>query len=94
MEDLKLNGPLDGNIRDDSAPGKRGVPLPYVHGALECTGMDEVNGVAADLAKGLAQLRAAKAHGFTWGFQIYTLENVQGVDWDLLAAERGRLFLV
>jgi hypothetical protein len=94
MEDLKQNGPTDFNIADPSAPGKRGVPLPYVHGVLEATGMDPVGGVAASLRKGLADLTAAKQHGFTYGFSVYTLENVSDEDFNLLAAERGKLFLV
>lgn len=99
MSDLKANGASDFNIKDSTAPGGRGVPLSYVHGCIECQGMDPVNGVAADFAKGLADLTAAKAHGFTYGFQIYTLENmpwseqIEG-DWLRLANERGKLFLV
>jgi hypothetical protein len=88
MDDLKTHGSTDGNIRDDTAPGKRGVPLPYVHGVVEATGVEGT--VLADV---LAQVRAAKAHGFTYGFSIYTLENVSEDDFNLLAAERGKLFL-
>ena len=45
-----------------------------------------------DLATGLAQLRAAKAYGFSYGFSIYVLERTSDADFALLAAERGRLF--
>lgn len=99
MKDLRDNGATDFNIADPTAPGGRGVPLSYVHGCIECTGMDPVNGVAADFTKGLADLTAAKQFGFTYGFQIYTLENmpwsetIEG-DWLRLANERGKLFLV
>jgi hypothetical protein len=94
MKDLKANGPHDFNIKDKSAPGQRGVPLSYVHGVIEFTGMDAVNGVAADLDKGLADLTKAKAHGFTFGFSVYTLENCGEDEWAKLAAQRGKLFLV
>lgn len=94
MKDLKENGATDGNIMDATAPGGRGVPLGYVHGCIEVTGIDTVNGVAADLAKGLADLTAAKQYGFTFGFQVYTLENVNEEEWDMIAAHKGKLFLV
>ena len=88
MEDLRDNGATDGNIADASAPGGRGVPLPYVHGTLEVTGVED-----SSLAVGLAMLRDARVYGFTYGFSIYTLESMPDADFELLAAERGKLFL-
>ena len=87
MADLKANGATDGNIADPDAPGGRGIPLSYAHGTLEVTGVE-----GHDLATGLAQLRAAKAYGFSYGFSIYVLERTSDADFALLAAERGRLF--
>jgi hypothetical protein len=88
MQDLRDNGASDGNIADNTAPGGRGVPLPYVHGVVEVTGVE-----GTVLSNVLSQVRAAKQFGFTYGFSIYTLENVPEDDWALLAAERGKLFL-
>jgi hypothetical protein len=87
MEDLMLYGATDANIRDLTAPGGRGVPLPYVHGAIEVTGVEQ-----SSLALGIEQIKAAKQFGFTRGFSVYTLDSMPPEDFGLLAAERGKLF--
>jgi hypothetical protein len=87
--DLRENGPTDGNIRDVGAPGNRGIPLPYVHGTLYVTGVYEHS-----LAEGIEDVRRAKGVGFSWGFSIYPLERATESDFDLLATVRDELFLV
>ncbi len=91
MQWLKANGATNGNFRDSNAPkvSYRGVPLSYVHGTLEGTGLE-----GADLAAALVQLRAARAFGYTYGWSYYLLENAPPGDFSLMAAERGVTFLV
>jgi hypothetical protein len=89
MEWLQAHG-MEDNFRDPMAPGQRAVPLSFVHGTLEVTGLE-----GADLAGELHDLREAQAHyGYTKGFSIYTLESTPVDDFKLLAAERGHLFSV
>jgi|SRR5581483_1239085 len=91
MNWLKTNGTTDYNFFDLTTPNKskRGVPLSYVHGTLEATGLE-----GSDLATELAQLRAAKNYGYTYGWSIYLLENTPYSDFDLIEAENGKTFLV
>lgn len=91
MQWLKENGGKDGNFRDPNAPNTayRGVPLSYVHGTLESTGLE-----GSVLAEEIGWLRAAKPYGYTVGWSLYTLENAPDEDLALCAAERGKTFLV
>lgn len=88
MKDLKDNGKTDFNIADPTAYGGRGIRMYNTHGTLYVTGIENHS-----LATGIAQVRAAKAHGFSMGFSIYVLERTIDSDFALLAAEKGRLFV-
>jgi hypothetical protein len=62
-------------------------PVSYIHGALS-----HLEG--HDLFDGVRRLRAARAQGFTYGFQVYTLESMN-LDRDFAALFSARdLFLV
>lgn len=88
MKDLKERGHLDENVRDPKNPYGRGIPLSFAHGSVSC-----VEG--HDLAEGLRLLKLAQElYGFTWGFNAYTLENCWSREFDLLRAQRNKLFLV
>lgn len=88
MQWLKDSGNQD-NFYDPTSPSNRAVPLSYVHGTLEVTGLE-----GSDLTPELNELQAAKASGYTTGFSIYMLENAQPNDFSLLKQQRGNLFLV
>lgn len=90
MLDLKENGASDFNIMDPTAPGGRGIPLSYVHGLLEATGLE-----GSSLEDEIFWLRrACRLFGYTFGWILYLLENVSEPDWPLIEAERGKTFLV
>lgn len=74
---LQANGAKDGNFADASAPNGRGVPLSYVHGTLEVTGLE-----GADLYHGLVLLDNARKAGFTKGYSLYNLENMPDSDFE------------
>lgn len=88
MKDLKFNGPWDGNILDNEAPNRLGVPLSYVHGLLMATGVEDHS-----LKEGIADLYLAQHYGFTKGFFVYTLERMPEEDFKHLAAVRGIFYL-
>lgn len=88
MEWLKSYGMID-NFYDFTAPADRAVPLSYVHGTVEVTGLE-----GADMAASIEELKRAKQYGYTTGFQIYLLEQMPQSDFDLLASVRGILFQV
>lgn len=87
MHWIEAHGNED-NWKDPYGPQGRAVPKSYVHGTLE------VNLEGATLAPQIERLRAAKIYGYTTGFSIYLLESCTDSDFTLLAAERGKLFLV
>lgn len=89
MKWLRDASPQDGNFRDNNAPTTkfRGVPLSYVHGTLEVTGMEN-----ASLDDELRKLAASKKYGYTIGFSIYTLENMLESDYAILRSVRGTLY--
>lgn len=88
MRDLKEHGATDGNIADATAPGGRGIPLPYAHGVVELTGVE-----GHELSVAIEQMRRAKQFGFRFGFSIFPLERCPDSDYDLLRSVRGELFL-
>jgi hypothetical protein len=90
MQWLKANGSSDFNFRDDNAKTTsfRGLPLSYVHGTLEVTGLEN-----SDLAQEISDCVAAKVYGLTPGISIYTLENTPDSDFDVLARHKGEMFL-
>lgn len=69
--------------------GVRGLPLSYIHGTLEVTGLE-----GSSLADEINEVRKSRIDGYTYGWSIYLLENIQEEDWKLIAAERGITYLV
>lgn len=61
----------------------------YVHPTFEATGLE-----GSSLAEEIGWLAPAKAYGFTAGWSYYALENAPAGDVALLAAQRGKTFLV
>jgi hypothetical protein len=88
MKWLKEHGDED-NFLDYDAPANRAVPLSYVHGTLEVTGLE-----GASLATSIEQLKLSKQYGYTSGFSIYMLEAMPQGDFKYLADVRGSLFYV
>lgn len=86
MKWIKENGTTDANLKYGKVSG---LPLSYVHPTLEVTGVE-----GSDLASEIQHLKASKKYGFSYGWSIYTLENTPYSDFPLLAAERGKTFLV
>lgn len=83
---LQQNGNVD-NFFYAGGPDHRAVPLSWVHGTLEATGVE-----GSDLAAGLARMIEAKQHGLQPGMSVYTLEAMPDDDLPRLAAARGKLF--
>lgn len=88
MRWLQMNGATEGNFAIPTG-NHRGLPGSYVHGTLECTGLE-----GSSLAEELGWLHAAQRYGYTMGWSIYDLENTPDGDFTLMAAERGKTFLV
>jgi len=89
MEWLQAHG-MEDNLRDASYANKRAVTLASVHPVFYPTGVE-----GANLEVQLDELRVAKKYGFTTGCQMWSIENIQGNDWNLLAKARDdKLFLV
>jgi hypothetical protein len=84
---LKEHGTED-NFHDPTYKNQRAVPLSYVHGTLEVTGLED-----ASLAVSLGRCSEAKRYGLTPGLSIYLLENMPDADYALLASQRGTLYL-
>lgn len=84
---LWANGTKD-NFFDPSYANQRAVPLSYVHGTAETTGLE-----GADLSQSLPRFAAAKAYGLTPGMSTYLLEVQPDGDFDLLQQHRGTLYL-
>jgi hypothetical protein len=89
MQWLQRNGHLDPNFADKTGAQGRGLPLSYVHGALEITGME-----GSDLADQLQWTLEAKKYGYTVGFWIYTLDSMPQSDFGILNSYRNRLYYV
>lgn len=87
MEFMFKHG-MEDNFYDSAAKNKRAVPLSFVHGTLEVTGLE-----GADLAGELAALERAKAFGYSVGLSVYTLETMPDSDYNLLAIHRNKLYL-
>jgi hypothetical protein len=85
-----LSGPggTSDNLRDVTYANKRAVPLSYVHGTLEVTGLED-----ASLAVSLGRCTEARKYGLTAGLSVYLLENMPDTDYALLARQRGTLYL-
>jgi len=88
MSWLKANAHTDFNIKDDTAPSKRGLPLSYVHPTTEATGLEGSN-----LAEELRDIKASQIYGMTAGISYYTLENGPPSDMPLLAKYRNVLYV-
>ena len=84
---LRRNGASDPNFADPTAPRGYGVPLSYVHGTLEATGVE-----GSSLAAELSKVQAAVVSGYTYGLSLYTLERTPDSDFDLLRSVRNRLY--
>ena len=87
MQWAKAHG-MEDNWHDPHGPNGRAVPLSYIHGTLEA------NLEGSVLQPQIERLKEAQAFGFTVGFQVYLLETMTDVDFNDLAAVRGKLFLV
>lgn len=89
MQWLRDVSPNDGNFRDNNASktAHRGLPLSFVHGVLETTGLE-----GASLSDELARVAEAKQFGYTTGISIYSLENAPQGDFDLLHQYYGKLY--
>jgi hypothetical protein len=85
---LAANQPLDSNFHDPTQQFGRAVPLSFVHGCFEFTGVE-----GADLATALPRAVEAQAHGFTKGISLFPLERAPASDWPILAQHRGQLYL-
>ncbi len=89
MKWVKDNGHIIPQLRDPHGPHQRGLPLSYVHGTLEATGME-----SADLVDEISWVHASQvAFGYTKGVSLYTLESAPTSDLALLSTMRGKLFL-
>jgi len=90
MNWLKTNGSTNENFRDDNASQcyYRGLPLSYVHGTLEVSGVE-----GSSLSQEISDCVAAKVYGLTPGISIYRLENTPDSDFDLLARHRNEIYL-
>ena len=89
MEWITAHG-MEDNWHDPHGPNGRAVPRTWVKGTLEATGLE-----GSSLAPQITDFRVAKAkYGLDYGLSLYTLESAPDSDLGLLAAERGKLFLV
>jgi|SRR5215831_285104 len=88
MSWLRANAHTDFNIKDDTAPNKRGLPLSYVHPTVEATGLE-----GSDLEQELRDLKQSQVYGFTAGFSYYTLEHAPPKDFDILRRYRNILYV-
>jgi len=91
MKWQKEHGNTDFNFKDPNAKrtNYRGLPLSYIHGTVEASGLE-----SSSLAQEIQDLQSAKGFGYTTGFSYYKLENAPDDDFPLLAAQKGKLFLV
>jgi hypothetical protein len=87
MQWLHDHGTED-NFNDPTYKNQRAVPLSYVHGTLEVTGLED-----ASLAVSLGRCSEARRYGLTPGLSVYLLENMPDADYSLLASQRGKLYL-
>jgi len=90
MRWLKDNGSSDFNFRDENAikTKYRGLPLSFVHGTLEVTGLEN-----SSLQAEIEDCVACRIYGLTPGISLYTLENMPDSDFDILARHRGVVYL-
>jgi len=85
-----LSGPggTSDNLLDSKAKNKRAVPLSYVHGTGEVTGLED-----ADLDMFLGRCKLAQQYGLTKGISLYLIENAPASDFDLVNRYRGDLYV-
>lgn len=88
MQWLQANEATDENFHDPTQKYGRAVPLSYVHGCLEATGVENANLVTA-----LPKVVEAKKFGFTYGISLFPLERVSADDLNTIANYRGILYL-
>lgn len=84
MKWLKEHGDSDYNFKSPVGPFGRGLPLSYVHGTVEVSGVE-----GADLDDELHLVQMAQRYGFTKGVSLYLLERMPESDFGILAKYRG-----
>lgn len=88
MQWIQAHG-MEDNWFDPTYINERAIPMSFVHGTLEVTGLE-----GSDLAGEIDSLKQAKQFGYSFGFSVYVLEKMPYEDFQKIEQQKGKLYLV